>query len=65
MRIIHMQGQAKKNNARRSRLERVASQSAPPNVRIDWTKKELVNLAERLSSEPAKPTEALIRLMRG
>ena len=47
------------------RLERVAPQSVVPHVRINWTEKELARLAELASSEPAKPTEALIRAVRG
>jgi len=47
------------------RLERVAPESALPHVRIDWTEKELGRLAELLSSEPAKPTDALVLAMKG
>lgn len=47
------------------RLERVAPESALPYVRIDWTEKELACLAELLTSEPAKPTDDLVRAMKG
>jgi hypothetical protein len=47
------------------RLERVAPESVLPHVRIDWTEKELASLAELVSSEPAKPTDALVRAMKG
>lgn len=47
------------------RLERVAPQSVVPHVRIHWTEKELARLAELASSEPARPTDALIRAVRG
>jgi hypothetical protein len=46
------------------RLERVAPEVALPHVDIQWTDKELVSLAELVSGEPAKPTDALIRAMR-
>jgi hypothetical protein len=47
------------------RLERVAPELVLPQVRIDWTEKELARLAELVSSEPAKPTDALVRAMKG
>lgn len=46
------------------RLERVAPELRLPHVRIDWTEKELERLGELLSSEPAKPTAALIQAMK-
>ncbi len=46
------------------RLERVAPELRLPHVRIDWTEKELERLGELLSSEPAKPTDALIQAMK-
>jgi hypothetical protein len=54
-----------KSTARGPRSEGAASKSAPPHVRIKWSEKELVSLAKLLRSEPAKPTEALIRAMKG
>jgi hypothetical protein len=36
-----------------------------PFVRIHWTDQELASLAKLMDSEPAKPTDALIRLMKG
>ena len=47
------------------RLERVAPELALPRVEILWTSRELESLAELASKEPAVPTEALIRAMRG
>jgi len=47
------------------RLERVAPDLALPHVEISWTARELESLAELASSEPALPTEPLIRAMRG
>jgi len=47
------------------RLERVAPGAALPRVRIEWTEAELESLAQLASSEPAKPTPALIRAMKG
>jgi len=47
------------------RLERVAPDLALPRVEISWTERELESLAALASSEPAEPTEALIRAMRG
>ncbi len=47
------------------RLERAAPEAALPHVKIDWTEKELESLARLMSSEPAKPTAALVRALRG
>jgi len=47
------------------RLERVAPSVALPNVDIDWTEKELESLAKLASTEPAKPTPALVRALKG
>ena len=47
------------------RLERAAPEAALPHVRINWTEKELDSLAKLASSEPAKPTAALVRALRG
>jgi len=47
------------------RLERVAPEAALPHVEIDWTEKELLSLAKLASAEPAKPTTALIRALKG
>ena len=47
------------------RLERVAPAFTLPRVEISWTPRELENLAELASREPAPPTDALIRAMRG
>ena len=41
-----------------------APEPALPSVKIDWTDKERESLAKLLNSEPAKPTEALIRALR-
>lgn len=46
------------------RLERVAPKIALPQVEINWNERELENLAELASAQPAKPTKALIRAMR-
>jgi hypothetical protein len=46
------------------RLERVAPAANLPHVTIVWTEKELNHLAKLLTSEPAEPTEALIRAMK-
>jgi hypothetical protein len=37
--------------------------SAPPQVEIQWTEHELASLAKLATSEPGRPTEALIRAM--
>jgi hypothetical protein len=47
------------------RLERVAPELTLPRVEITWTQQELESLAALASGEPAAPTEALIRAMRG
>jgi hypothetical protein len=47
------------------RLERVAPGAALPRVTIEWTEAELKSLAQLASSEPAKPTPALVRAMKG
>lgn len=48
------------------RLERVAPDVGLPRVQIEWTERELESLAELASAEDAKrPTEALIRAVRG
>jgi hypothetical protein len=47
------------------RLERVAPEVALPRVEISWTPRELESLADLASREPAHPTEALIRAVRG
>lgn len=36
-----------------------------PDVEISWTPRELESLAELALQEPAPPTEALVRAMRG
>ena len=64
-RIVSEGANGEKNVLVLPRLERVAPESALPYVRIDWTEKELARLAELLTSEPAKPTDALIRAMKG
>ena len=46
------------------RLERVAPEVTLPHVDVQWTEKELENLAELASGLPADPTDALIRAMR-
>jgi len=47
------------------RLERVAPDATLPHVDIRWTEKELESLAELVAGQPAEPTEALVRAMRG
>lgn len=47
------------------RLERVAPEIMLPRVDISWTPRELEILADLASREPARPTETLIRAMRG
>src|ERR1700683_3830336 len=47
------------------RLERVAPEVALPRVEISWRPREIEPLADLAASEPARPTEALIRAMRG
>jgi len=41
-----------------------APEPALPQLKIDWSDKERESLAKLLNSEPAKPTEALIRAVR-
>ena len=40
-------------------------ESAVPYVQVGWTELELASLAKLASSEPVKPTDALIRAMKG
>jgi hypothetical protein len=47
------------------RLERVAPEAVLPHVILDWNEKELATLLDLTRGEPAQPTEALVRLMRG
>jgi hypothetical protein len=47
------------------RLERVAPEASLPRVKIDWTERELESLMKLAGSAPAKPTEALIRALKG
>lgn len=47
------------------RLERVAPDVDLPQVDLHWTERELESLAELALGQPAEPTEALIRAMRG
>ncbi len=51
------------------RLERVAPESGwetrLPRAEIKFTDRELLSLARLLGAEPAKPTESLIRALRG
>ena len=49
------------------RLERVADNAGAtlPHVDIKWTNRELRSLMRLLESTPAKPTEALVRALRG
>lgn len=47
------------------RLERVAPEIDLPRVELDWTEREYESFAELALREPAEPTEALIRAMRG
>lgn len=47
------------------RLERVAPEINLPFVTVPWTQRELETLAKLADSEPPKPTEALIRAMKG
>ncbi len=46
------------------RLERVAPETMLPIVELEWTEKELENLARQVSSEATKPTDALIRALK-
>ena len=47
------------------RLERVAPEAVLPYVNLDWNEKELASLMDLTRAEPAKPPEALVRIMRG
>jgi hypothetical protein len=47
------------------RLERVAPDVDLPRVDLHWTEREIESLAELALRHPARPTEALIRAMRG
>jgi GNAT superfamily N-acetyltransferase len=47
------------------RLERVAPEAVLPHVNITWNEKELESLMDLTQSEPAQPTEGLVRTMRG
>jgi len=47
------------------RLERVAPDLDMPRVDLDWTDQEIESLLELSQGQPAQPTEALIRAMRG
>jgi hypothetical protein len=47
------------------RLERVAPGFELPRVDLRWSERELESLAELATAQPAPPTEALIRAMRG
>lgn len=44
-------------------LERAAPEHELPYVEIDWTPQQSADLAALLSSEPAEPTERLVRIM--
>jgi hypothetical protein len=46
------------------RLERVAPEVVLPHVNITWNAKELESLMALTLTEPAQPTEALVRVMR-
>ena len=47
------------------RLERVAPEAVLPYVSIKWNEKELESLMDLALAEPAQPTQALVRAMRG
>jgi len=47
------------------RLERVAPEAVLPYVNITWNEEELESLMNLALAEPAQPTEALVRAMRG
>jgi hypothetical protein len=47
------------------RLERVAPDVDLPRVDLHWSEREIESLAELALGQPAEPTEALIRTMRG
>ena len=64
-RIVSESASGEKNVLVLPRLERVAPGAALPRVTIALTEAELESLAQLASSEPAKPTPALIRAMKG
>jgi len=47
------------------RLERVAPEAVLPYVNLTWNEKELESLMDLTRADPAQPTNALVRLMRG
>ncbi len=47
------------------RLERVAPDVDLPRVDLHWSEREIESLTEHLLGQQARPTEALIQLMRG
>jgi len=47
------------------RLERVAPEAVLPYVNIVWNEKQFESLRDLALAEPAQPTQALIRAMRG
>jgi hypothetical protein len=47
------------------RLERVAPDVDLPRIDLHWSEREIESLAELAQRQPAEPTEALIRAMRG
>ena len=47
------------------RLERVAPEAVLPHVNLDWNEKQLATLIDLTQGEPAQPSEALVKLMRG
>jgi hypothetical protein len=64
-RIISESATGERNILVLPRLERAALDAALPHVTINWTEKELESLARLASSEPAKPTAALVRALKG
>jgi hypothetical protein len=42
----------------------IATKGELPQVRVSWTKQELINLANLFSRRPAEPTPDLIRAIR-
>jgi hypothetical protein len=64
-RIISESFNGERNVLVSPRLERVAPDVALPRVEIQWTERELESLAAlAAATEPAPPTEALIRAMK-
>jgi hypothetical protein len=55
----------RKSREKRPRSAKLEPESALPRVRINWSEKELASLAKLLRSEPAEPTDALVRAMKG